>query len=89
MSYQEKQKYASMKGKTHSFETKKKISESHTKGNHHNAKIILMLDLDGNLLNEFESISTASRHINTGTSSISKCLRGKSKTGYGYIWKYK
>lgn len=90
MSKEDRAKYASMRGKTHSEETKIKISQSHMKGeDHHNAVGIVMTDLNGNVLNEFGSISLAAQYLNTGTSGISKCLRGKSKTGYGYKWKYK
>lgn len=51
------------------------------------AKEICQYDLEMNLLNTFSSISEAKRFLKKG--DISSCLRGKTKTAGGYIWKYK
>lgn len=55
-------------------------------------KRIIMKDLDDNIIREFDSITDASIVLFNNKnkySSISKCLTGKSKTAFGYIWQYK
>ncbi len=45
--------------------------------------------VNGEFIQEFTNISLASKSINIHTASISSCLRGKSKTAGGYVWRYK
>jgi len=52
-------------------------------------KPILQYNLKGELIKEFDSINKASRELKIRNDGISACLRGKQKTAYGYIWKYK
>ena len=49
-------------------------------------KPILQYDLDGNFIREWPSARDVGRDVRT---NIGYCLRGKYKTAYGYIWKYK
>ena len=53
-------------------------------------KRIKQFDLNGVLLNEFESLSDAARSINNynGLKNISNCCLGSKKTAYGYKWLY-
>lgn len=55
-----------------------------------NGKPILMLDKNTEeLLIRFECISDAHRYIGKGfISDITRVLKGKRKTAYGYKWKY-
>ena len=49
-------------------------------------KPILQFDLEGNFIREWPSaVDVAKRE----RANIKECLRGKTKTAYGYIWKYK
>ncbi|MDP5026793.1 MAG: NUMOD1 domain-containing DNA-binding protein [Flavobacterium sp.] len=41
------------------------------------------------IINEFQSISHAAKFLNKTTGHISSVCKGKRKTAYGYIWKYK
>ena len=43
----------------------------------------------GELVQEYESLTEASRSVGCSVPSISKALRGHNETCYGYIWKYK
>lgn len=52
-------------------------------------KCILQCGLNGDLINEFTSITEAMKFLNKSSKSISNCLSGKAKTAFGYIWKYK
>lgn len=52
-------------------------------------KKVVMFNLDGTYINEFESACEAARQTGVSRSSISSCCRGKSKQGGGYIWKFK
>ena len=51
---------------------------------------IIQYDRSGNPLKEYESATQAEKEISGKfTGAISKCINGRSKTAYGYIWKYK
>jgi group I intron endonuclease len=57
--------------------------------NNANNKIILQYDLEMNFINEYRSASEAARKIGKTHGNISNCAKGKLKTAYGFIWKYK
>lgn len=61
------------------------------KGKEHKlSKPIVQYDLQGNFIKEWINISTADKfYAGRSGSSISACLRNKTKTAYGYKWKYK
>ena len=91
-----------MLGKHHSEETKRKISEA-AKGRDmrkaieasrkapHNSftRAILQLDFEGNIINEFPSITMARKALGKTSNSIANCLNGNAYTAFGYMWKYK
>jgi hypothetical protein len=54
-----------------------------------NKKPILQLDLNENIIREFNSIMEASKKLNYGRSGIMQCLRKRNKTAFGYKWEYK
>lgn len=54
-----------------------------------NRKTVLLYNVYGVLLNEFESVIQASNETNINYRSIALCASGKRKTAGGYIWKYK
>ena len=54
----------------------------------HNKKV-LQYDLQGNLLDEFSSITEAAKSISIDSACIGACCRNKSKSSGGFIWKYK
>ena len=55
-------------------------------------KRIQMLDKNNNILKTFNSLKEAAQFLNknktTASSVISSCLHGKSKSAYGYKWKF-
>lgn len=53
---------------------------------HPSARPILQLDMDGNLVKRWGSISDAAEHFSR--TSIKDCLRGKYKQHRGYQWRY-
>lgn len=54
------------------------------------SKRILQYDLEGNLLNEYQSAAEASRCLgNVSGNTIADCAAGRQKTAYGYKWEYK
>lgn len=55
---------------------------------HPNSKPIYQFSLEGNLIKMFESTREVERELGYRNSNISTCARGKSKTAYGFIWKY-
>jgi len=87
----------------HSEEVKNKISESLKKYHASNVTIIKNInveennklgtkikqyDMNNNLLNEYTSISDASRKTSIQRKLISLYLRGKTNIAGGFIWKY-
>lgn len=53
-------------------------------------KRIYQYTIDGDFIKEWESIMDASEFLKCKSpSSITNCLKGLSKTGYGFKWKYK
>ena len=58
------------------------------KRNETHKKEILMLDIENNELKRFRSITDAADFLGGSICRISKCLRGKAETAYGYRWKY-
>lgn len=55
-------------------------------GDHPSAKAILQLDMDGNLIKRWGSITEASQYYTR--TSIKDCLKGKYKQHKGYQWRY-
>lgn len=56
---------------------------------HHNSTNIIQYTLDGKFIQEFKSISEASKILKLNPSGISNCANGKSKKSGGFIWKHK
>lgn len=87
------------KGKHFSEETKIKISESNKGKTPWNKGIsgyitrkrkpICQYDLEGKLLNVFDSVKEAAEKTNTLPSGIVKCCKGLSKKSKGFKWSYK
>ena len=70
------------------------MSYSENSGNKNPHKIIVgkqieQLDLNGNILAEFDSISQAARELHINRGSINQVCLGKLKTAGGYIFRYK
>ena len=91
----------SMSGRTLSEEHKKHLSESRknikfsneqkknmAKAHKKQFKKIIQKDLQGNIINIWDSIGEASRFTNVSRNAISKCISKttKNKTGGGFIW---
>lgn len=51
-------------------------------------KKVLQYDLQGNLINSYNSTREASRITNYNNGNINNCCNNKQKTAYGFIWKY-
>ena len=49
-------------------------------------KPILQFDLDGNFIREWECAYDVGK---VAVKSINDCLKGRHKTAYGFVWKYK
>ena len=73
--------------------TKSQNNMHGTKRERHARKIrkaILQCDLDGNVVNEWASATEAEKVISGKFSgAISHCINGKTKTAFGYIWRFK
>lgn len=52
-------------------------------------KKVIQLDLNDNVLNEFESIKQAGQETGVFATSISACCNGKRKSAGGYKWRRK
>lgn len=74
-----------MYGKPKSQETIQKQYDSHR----FQMRAIVQMTKDGTLVAEHCSINSAARSVGTSKQAIGCCLRGKSKSCAGYVWKYK
>ncbi len=52
-------------------------------------KPVIQHDLDGNFINEYKSIIEAERQTKIRNTNICACVKGKTRTAGGFIWKYK
>lgn len=68
---------------------KQKIEQVKNNNRKGSKKAVIMFDLSGNFLQEFESASQASKELNIFQQNISNCCNGKCKTCGGFIWRYK
>lgn len=55
--------------------------------NHRSVKI-MQFSLNGDFIKQWDCISDAMRFYNINSQSMYSCLKGKTKTAKGYIWKY-
>ena len=75
-------------GGANSQETKAKQSVSKIGGLNPQAKRVYQYELNGELVNSFDSSATASRETGIGYSAIKNCSGGISKTAGGFSWEY-
>jgi hypothetical protein len=54
-----------------------------------NCKTVYQLDGNGNIIREFPSVKAAAAYYSLSKDALSQCLRGKTKTCGGRIWRYK
>lgn len=77
---------------TYSENTRHAIDIIHTNkgpiGNKNHCKQILQYDKEHNFLKQWDSLTEASRFYGITIESISHCLKNKTKTAAGYIWRY-
>lgn len=59
------------------------------KNKNHNAKTVLKLDINNNILDEYDSITEAANSNNIQRNSIKNCCLGVQKTAGKFKWKYK
>lgn len=52
-------------------------------------KSISQFDLQGNFIRDWDSAIQAEQELNLSNGGISAVCRGKQKTAYGFIWKFK
>lgn len=73
-----------------SKETREKLSKALTGIKRPNKWIpVLQYDLEGNFIKEWESMSAARKAFGVKDSHIGLVCRGKRKSCYGFVWKYK
>lgn len=74
---------------------KKKISKTLTgkkqseKTKRKRYKPVVQLDLEHNIIREFDYLRKAAKAVNGNPGPISNVCKGKQKTAYGYKWQYK
>lgn len=51
-------------------------------------KVVIQMDLEGNILAEYNSVAEASRITGVSNTCISRCCRGERKQSSGYLWRY-
>ena len=76
-------------GKSFSQETKDKISASLLGVKNKPLCPVIQMDLEGNFIEEFESITEASIKTNSSLSKICSVCKGNRKSTNNFKWKYK
>jgi hypothetical protein len=61
---------------------------SKLKGRIINNKPVLQYDKENNFLKRWNSAKEAERYYNLSSNCICSCLKGKTKSSGGYVWKY-
>jgi hypothetical protein len=54
-----------------------------------NLKPIIQMDKNNNVMQEWDSLKSASQFLNIKSGDISSVCNGRQKSAGGYIWKYK
>jgi group I intron endonuclease len=91
ISESKKGKRNSFYGKTHSIETRKKMSESGKRNIgsvRPGAKIVYQYSASMELIGVYDSTGVAAIKLNLDQANIAGCCRGKQKTSGGFIWRY-
>ena len=55
--------------------------------NNHNAQSVIQMDLDGNVIKEYSTMTQAQNETGINVKNISRAANGDRKTAGGYIWK--
>ena len=63
--------------------------KNHLKLNKIGSEIVLQYDKNENFIEEWPSFMEIKRQLGYSCGSICDCCKGKRKTAYGYIWRYK
>jgi hypothetical protein len=88
-----KGKMKSHKGKKFTQKHKNKIKETRSflkdRDNTWSSQSVLQYDLEGNFIKEWISQIEATKSLNKTGDGIGACCRGKQKTAYSYVWKFK
>ena len=64
-----------------------RVSEKNTNGKL--SKPVLQFTKDGELVGEWKSMMDVQRNLGYANQHISSCCKGKLKSAYGFIWKFK
>jgi len=82
-----------LKGKSLTEEHKRKIKQTReflkNRKNTWHFTPVLQYDLKGNFIKEWKSQTEATKFLNKTGDGIGACCRGKQKSAYGFIWKFK
>ena len=73
----------SLKGDEHYTHKKYKCS-----GDHHVSKKVIQMDIEGNFIAKYDSITDAAKAVNMDNSSISKVVNGHFENAGGFRWKF-
>jgi hypothetical protein len=88
-----KGKSKSHKGKPFTEEHKQKIKKTReflkTRKNTWQSIPVIQYDLKGNFIKEWYSQIEATKYLNKTGDGVGACCRGKQKSAYGFVWKFK
>lgn len=70
------------RGKPRPYDVRKKLSVAHSKP-------VIQYSKEGIFIREYKSIKDAAKAMGISTGSISMCCHERTKTGRGYVWKFK
>jgi len=68
---------------------KRKMIKSLIKAFAHKAKPIIQRDKKGNIITEWKSLMELERIVGQRRSHVADVCKGRRKSAYGFLWKYK
>lgn len=62
--------------------------QNNVKGMSERRKSVIQKDMQGNLIKEFDSLSSAAETLNLNMGNLSSCIKGNRKSVGGFKWSY-
>lgn len=76
------------KGRHHTDEAKRIIGEKNRWGSSRNHRIILQYSKSGEFIRKWRGFVEIEKELGLSKQNIQKCCGNKTKSAYGYVWKY-
>lgn len=80
--------FPSNKGRRHTEETLRRMSQSHRWGTSKNHRIVDQYSKSGEYIRTWNGFAAIEKELGLCKQNIQKCCCGATKSAYGYVWRY-